>query len=166
MTRYFERLVVPATWYVVAAAIVGSVFLALFFFLGPETAVLAALVTCAIVGWVFVRASLAIRVDDDGVLQVGRARLEPRWRGAVRVLDADATRERLGVHADARAWLAVRGYVDSAVEVEVADPADPHPYWLVSTRRPRRLCAALGGQPGSAEHPTPEHEPQGSEEHP
>jgi hypothetical protein len=29
------------------------------------------------------------------------------------------------------------------VRVEVSDAADPVPYWLVSTRRPQRLAAAL-----------------------
>jgi Protein of unknown function (DUF3093) len=33
--------------------------------------------------------------------------------------------------------------VATAVEITLADPADPVPYWLVSTRRPQQLAAAL-----------------------
>ena len=29
------------------------------------------------------------------------------------------------------------------VRVDLNDPADPHPYWLVSTRHPERLADAL-----------------------
>lgn len=151
MTRYSERLVVPATWYVVAAGLVVSVFVALIFVAGPLPAILATVLALAVVGWVFARSSLLVKVDEHGVLQVGRATLEPRWRGRVRSLDAAETRNRLGVGADARAWLAMRGYIDTAVEIVVDDPADPHPYWLVSTRRPRRLAAALGGMSSAEE---------------
>ena len=38
-----------------------------------------------------------------------------------------------GVDADARAYLLLRPYLKRAVRVEIADPADPAPYWLVST---------------------------------
>ena len=45
------------------------------------------------------------------------------------------------VHADARSYLLTRPYVKQLVRIEVNDPADPHPAWLVSTRHPRRLAA-------------------------
>ena len=45
--------------------------------------------------------------------------------------------------ADARAYLLLRPYLSRAVMVPVDDPADPTPYWLVSTRRPDELVAAL-----------------------
>ena len=58
-------------------------------------------------------------------------------------LDADATRRLAGVEADARAYLLLRPYLKRAVRVEITDPADPAPYWLVSTRHPDELAAAL-----------------------
>ena len=56
---------------------------------------------------------------------------------------AKRTRRRAGVEADARAHLVLRPYVASAVEITLDDPADPVPYWLVSSRRPQELAAAL-----------------------
>ena len=47
-----------------------------------------------------------------------------------------------GVDADARAFLLLRPYLKRAVQVEIADPADPTPYWLVRTRHPDELAAA------------------------
>ena len=46
-------------------------------------------------------------------------------------------------YADARAYLLLRPYRKKAVKVSLSDPADPTPYWLVSTRRPDALAAAL-----------------------
>ena len=39
----------------------------------------------------------------------------------------------------------LRPYLSRAVRIGIDDPADPTPYWLVSSRRPDRLAAALRG---------------------
>jgi hypothetical protein len=44
---------------------------------------------------------------------------------------------------DGRAYLCLRGWISPVVRVELDDPDDPTPYWLVSTRRPAQLVAAL-----------------------
>ena len=59
----------------------------------------------------------------------------------------------LGVEADARAYLATRPYLKAAVKVPVSDPDDPAPYWLVGTRHPDRLAAALLEAPADRPHP-------------
>jgi len=51
-------------------------------------------------------------------------------------------RER-GRRLDARAWLCIRGWIQPVVKVNVHDPSDPVPYWLISTRNPNELVAAL-----------------------
>jgi hypothetical protein len=47
------------------------------------------------------------------------------------------------VDADARAYLLLRPYVKQSVQVPVEDPADPTPYWMLSTRRPHDLATAI-----------------------
>jgi hypothetical protein len=47
------------------------------------------------------------------------------------------------VSLDARAWLVIRAWVDPVVRIELGDPEDPAPYWLVSSRKPQKLVAAL-----------------------
>jgi hypothetical protein len=79
----------------------------------------------------------------DGWFQAGRARIEAEHVGTVAALDADQTRLVSGRDADARAYLLLRPYVKRSVRVPVEDPQDPAPYWLVSTRHPDRLVAAL-----------------------
>lgn len=86
--------------------------------------------------------STVVQAGPDG-LRIGRVFLPAAHVGAVEPLDARRTRAALGPEADARAWLHVRPYVDTALRVEVDDPADPTPYWLVSSRQPQALADAL-----------------------
>lgn len=79
----------------------------------------------------------------DAVLVAGRARLPlPNVGEATGYTGTAATAER-GTRLDARAWLVIRGWISPVVKVELNDPTDPTPYWLVSTRHPGDLVAAL-----------------------
>jgi hypothetical protein len=89
---------------------------------------------------------------DDTMIRVGRAVIEHRYIAGAEPLDADQTRRRAGVEADARAHLVLRPYVRTAVEITLDDPDDPVPYWLVSSRRPGALAAALDAD-GTAARP-------------
>lgn len=91
-------------------------------------------------------------------LQAGRAFLPAAAIGRVAALDVEATRHVLGPGADARAHLAHRGWIRTAVRVDVVDPRDPTPYWVVSTRRPADLASAiltLQDQAAHSEHTRP-----------
>jgi hypothetical protein len=141
---YDERLRVPWSWWLLAAALVGTLGVAA----GPLGT--AAGVATFVVGFGLAAALLvgygAARVAVvDGVLVAGRARLPLRAVGRVDALDPADTRDLLGPHADPAAYVLSRPYVATAVRVEVADAADPTPYWLVATRRPAALAAALHG---------------------
>jgi Protein of unknown function (DUF3093) len=78
----------------------------------------------------------------DGEVVAGTAHVPLRHCGAVTPLDADAARRARGPEADANAFLVLRPWVPTAVRVEIVDPADPTPYWLVSTCRPERFASA------------------------
>ncbi|WP_159601674.1 DUF3093 domain-containing protein [Agromyces humi] len=81
----------------------------------------------------------------DRTLHAGRATISLDQTGeAVAASGADARRER-GTGLDARAHLVIRGWVDPVVRVPITDPADPAPYWLVSSRRPKELAAVING---------------------
>ncbi len=144
MTAYDERLGVPLRWWVQGAMLVASLWLAM---IVAVPAALAWVVTAAALALLtlLLRAYGASRiVVGDGVLRVGRARIEARHLGRVEPLDADQARRAAGVEADARAYLLLRPYLKRAVKVEITDPADPAPYWLISTRHPDELAGALG----------------------
>ncbi len=140
---YSERLWVPVWWWLLAAFLLWTLWLAYARFLGAAAALsLVAVAALAVGGGLLSYGSALVRVDGDGLL-AGRARLPLTAIGEVSALDAPATRALLGWEADPRAYLLLRGYLTTAVRVDVADPADPTPYWLLSTRHPQRLRDAL-----------------------
>lgn len=139
---YSERLLPPLSWWLIT--LLGAVVLwpvvgiAVGFWWGLAVA----LAVFAVIGGMLLAGSIMITVDTDG-LRVGRAWIEHRYLAGCQALDADRTRSRRGPTADARAYLVLRPYLREAVEIELADPADPVPYWLVSSRHPERLADAL-----------------------
>lgn len=140
--RVQERLVVPTSWWVMGAVAVLALFVAYDVSVGTGTAVVAAgLLAVAVVVWLGAQSRLSVSVDADG-LRVGDARLPLEAIGTVEALDEAAARWARGPGADPRAFFVLRGYVGTAVRVWVDDPDDPVPYWLLSSRRPRRLAAA------------------------
>lgn len=141
--RFRERLHVPVVWWVLAAVLAGSVLLAIGLTAGPAWGIGVALGAMAVATALFIRSAVPIQVDE-AMVRIGRAQIEHRYIGSARPLDAEQTRSRAGVEADARAHLVLRPYVSTAVEITLDDPADPVPYWLVSSRRPEALAAALG----------------------
>lgn len=84
----------------------------------------------------------AIEVSN-GMLVAGSAKIPVSALGEVDILDDGALRRIIGPGADARAYLLVRGYIHKGVRVEVTDATDPTPYWVLTTRRPKDLAAAI-----------------------
>jgi hypothetical protein len=139
---YRERLVPPLGWWLLLALAAVCVAAAAAAYLGLAWGVGAALVCLAVFGGLLWSGSVDLRVDT-ATLRAGRACIEHRYLAGCRPLDRAATQRRTGPEADARAYLVVRPYVPTAVEVTLNDPDDAVPYWLISTRRPEALCAAL-----------------------
>lgn len=79
----------------------------------------------------------------DGELHAGRAHIPVALLGDVEVLDAEAVRAAMGPGYDPRAFVCLRVWTRGAVTAPVVDPADPTPSWLVSSRRPEQLRAAV-----------------------
>lgn len=144
-----ERLYVPASWWLIALFFLVSVFVAIAFYLGPLNGALATLVAAGIVVAVLVPYGNALVTVDDQALTVGPSRIEWRWIAGAVALDRSEARRRLGPDADARALLVTRPYLPESVEVTLDDPADPHPYWLIGSRRATGLAAAINSRAGS-----------------
>ncbi|HET8971301.1 MAG TPA: DUF3093 domain-containing protein, partial [Candidatus Nanopelagicales bacterium] len=132
--QYVERLGAPLGAWVFTVFLTSTLGLAYGYATTVLWGALTFVVAQGVATWVLLGTASSLRVDER-VLRAGRARLPREHVGRVRVLDADTARRLRGVDADPRAYLCVRSWVPGAVLVEVTDPADPHPYWLVSTRR-------------------------------
>lgn len=95
-----------------------------------------------------------VRVVDDE-LWVGDAHLPLRFVGTVTVIRPPEKRIALGPKLDPTAFLMHRGWIAPVVRIDLTDPDDPTPYWMVSTRRPEQLVAALGADGGQHDSRTP-----------
>ena len=142
--RFDERLSVPWWWYPLALGI--AVLLGAEVHMGyPGVrswigyAVTVPLLLGAVV-WV---GRTRVRVTG-AELRVGEAALPLRFVGRVDVVQRPDKQQALGPDLDPAAFLLHRGWVGPVVRIEVTDPDDPVPYWIVSTRDPDGLVAALG----------------------
>jgi len=90
--------------------------------------------------WWLGRIRVAVTATE---LEVDDARLPLPVIADVVALDADGKREVLGVGSHPLAFVVQRPWIKGAVQVVLDDPADPTPFWVVSTRHPVRLATAL-----------------------
>jgi Protein of unknown function (DUF3093) len=140
---HHERLGVPLRWWVQGTMLVATFWLA---FVVATPALVAwsatAFLLLVMVGLFLGYGSPRIDVDD-GWLRAGRARIAGEFLDGAEPLDAAETRRVAGPGADVRAYLLLRPYLKRSVRVIVRDDRDPTPYWLVSTRDPEHLAAAI-----------------------
>jgi hypothetical protein len=143
MRVYHERLRVPVSWWVlgmISVLMLGAGFLAGFDW-EPALAVYGVLtvgLAAILLGWGQLRTEVA-----DGELRVGRDRLPLTLAGEVTALDEEQTRALRGPRADPAAYLMARPYLPRSVYIAVDGAAAHAPYWLIGTRRPEELAAAI-----------------------
>lgn len=140
---YSERLGVPLRWWVQGTMLVATLWLAVVVALPALAAWLVTAVALGLLAFLFWSYGSTRIVVGDGGFRAGRAHIPAGFLGTATALDAEETHRAAGVDADARAYLLLRPYLKRAVRVEIIDPADPAPYWLVGTRHPEELARAL-----------------------
>ncbi len=144
MTTYSERLTAPISWWLAALAFGAAWGWIMLVATNWPIAIIATLVVGgAGLFLVWRYGSLLVTVDAE-TLRVGRASIDRGHVGAAEPLHRADYRLKLGTGADARGYLVTRPYIDRGVLVPITDDSDPTPYWLVSSRRPDALAAALG----------------------
>jgi hypothetical protein len=108
-------------------------------------------------GWTWVPYAILLPVTVGGLAALGRlrvavtgdelrvddARLPVRYVAGVTVLGPAEKRLLLGRAAHPYAFVVQRPWINGAVQVHLDDADDPTPYWVVSSRRPAALAAAL-----------------------
>ena len=141
--RYVERLRPPWWWYLVALG-VASLLAAEFHVAGVRLldwipfGVLLPLSVAVV--WSFGRSTLEI-ADDE--LRIRSAHLPLEYVTGAVALDAHILRRVVGREGDPAAFVSVRPWIATGVQVWLDDPDDPTPYWIVSTRSPDRVVSLL-----------------------
>jgi len=137
---YVERVRVPFSYWAIGLFFGLTFVSAVSFMLGDAVFYFSILAVTGLVAWTLLAwGSLAIVVDSVGI-RVGRSRLEWAYVGQVSALDRG---QRGRVLARDDVHLALRPYASGVVVIGVSDDADPHLCWMVSTRDPDRLVAAV-----------------------
>jgi len=139
---YVERLGIRARWW--AVVIVMALFASSELFAGFNGRIVAIVLAAVLVPTLVLLAMAGrttLRVDADG-FHAGGQTLGYDDIDTAQALDAQETRLLLGPQADPAARLVVRGYIREAVLVRPLEPRSV-PYWLVSSRHPQRVIAAL-----------------------
>ena len=154
--RFSERLTVPVWWYAAAAVVVGV--------FGYEIQLAARHAAASAIAYPLLALLAAwllwsmgrtrVRVAADGELWAHKAHLPASVIARAASIPATAKSAALGRQLDPAAYLMHRAWVKTMVLVVLDDPDDPTPYWLVSTRRPADLIAALGLTDASQDPPT------------
>jgi len=123
-----------------------------FLFISLVVAVWAAIGNqAAFMTWVFstvfivliaLKSRLIIEVDENE-LRAGPAHIELKYLGQATALDnKDMARLRTR-DADPASFLIFRFWRSTGVKVEINDPRDQTPYWLITSKRNKELAAIL-----------------------
>lgn len=138
---YRERLS-PSIWLMAAAAVCAPMVALV---IAPVDLTLA-LVVGVLAGVLIIAVMIALSpvvAVEDGRLRAGRARIDVSHLGDPLALTGDEARRARGQALDPRSWHVIRGGIDGVVTVPIEDPADPAPSWVISTRTPERVVAAI-----------------------
>ena len=83
---------------------------------------------------------------DQNELRIDKAHIELKYLGKATVLDSDAMRLLRTRDADPAAFLAIKFWASKGIKIEVNDPRDSTPYWLITSKRGEKLAALLTKQ--------------------
>ncbi|WP_344116206.1 DUF3093 domain-containing protein [Kribbella alba] len=140
---YKERLSVPVRWWVIAAIAVLTLWVITAVPAGNIAGFAVAGLAAVLLSVLFLQYGGAVVEVDAANLRAGRASIERTYLGKATPLTGEDARNAFGRDCDPRAFLVLRSYLPGAVRVELTDPHDPTPYWLIATKNPERLAAAL-----------------------
>lgn len=80
---------------------------------------------------------------DDNELRIDRAHIETKYLGRATILDSHAMRLLRTRDADPAAYLAIKFWAPTGIKIEVIDPRDPTPYWLITSKRSEDIATLL-----------------------
>lgn len=159
MTAYRERLL-PRWWaWLVAGGLVTMVSVAYGAALGASAGWLVALGLGGLAVTLLWITAPVIAIDADGV-HVARAHLPASAIGSAEPVTREDIARLRGPGGESRLFVALRPWsAPGGVLLHVADPQDPHPAWLFSSRHPTRVTQALAATM-TVEAPAPADPPE------
>ena len=80
---------------------------------------------------------------DGHILRIDQANIEVQYLTNVRVLDKSEMRLLRTRDADPAAYLAIKFWEPQGVRIDLNDPRDKTPYWLITSKRGEEIAALL-----------------------
>ena len=151
MGSYRERLLVPVSYWLLSAPTGVVLGAEAYFFVDGWIPILVICLLMAVVAVFLLHWSGAVIEVTGGVLRAGPESIALSETADVVALDERQSAALRGPRADPTAVILLRPYLRRAVYVELADPGAGAPYWLVATRRPEELAAAIMAARGAGE---------------
>ena len=120
----------------------ASLSLAVWAAIGSQAALIISAIQIALLILAAQQSSLTITVTK-GWLLVGPAAIERAFIHNFKALEFKEYKRIRGVDADPASYLQIRFWVSTAIKIDLRDPKDKTPYWLISTNRANELVKVL-----------------------
>jgi len=112
--------------------------------LGNQPAFITWVLSTVLVVLIAVKSKLILEVDENE-LRAGSAHIELKYLGQATALDSKEMGRLRTRDADPASFLIFRFWRSTGVKVEINDPRDQTPYWLITSKRNKELAQILNG---------------------
>jgi len=139
----YKEVIHPPLWLIAFVYFLFlSMVLSIWAALGNTPAIITFGISTAWLVDLYYRTSLKIEITDHE-LRIGTARIDRQYIGETVALTGKEAKLIRTRDADPAAHLAIRFWTSKAVKMQLSDSRDSTPYWLVSSKNPKKLLEAL-----------------------
>ena len=122
-----------------------SLVIAVWAAVGNQPALITWVVSTLLILVIGAKSPLIIEVDENE-LRAGPAHIELKYVGQVTALNGNEMGRLRTRDADPASFLIFRFWRSTGVKIEINDPRDPTPFWLVTCKRSAELVEALNNR--------------------
>jgi hypothetical protein len=119
-----------------------SVVLSIWAVFDTRTTLITFLLSTLALIWVAIAMKSEITFDGE-ILRIDKANIDKKYLGAVTVLDKSEMRLLRTRDADPAAYLAIKFWEPQGLRIDLNDPRDKTPYWLITSKRGEEIAALL-----------------------
>ena len=112
--------------------------------IGNQPAFITWVVCTVLIVLIALKTTLVIEVAENE-LRAGPAHIELKYLGQATALDSKEMGRLRTRDADPASFLIFRFWRSTGVKVEINDPRDKTPYWLITSKRNKELAEILNG---------------------
>ena len=112
--------------------------------IGNQPAFLTWVFSTVLIVLIALKSTLKLEVDENE-LRAGSAHIELKYLGQATALDSKEMGRLRTRDADPASFLIFRFWRSTGIKVEINDPRDQTPYWLITSKRNKELAKILNG---------------------